>query len=103
MAERPGLRVRLFLDVQRHPADTSADAEVLRRFSHRFRTREWPGARLPELYYDPRSLCREAAKRSCLHAKCVLLDRRVALVTSANFAEAPQARNLHVAALIASA
>jgi phosphatidylserine/phosphatidylglycerophosphate/cardiolipin synthase-like enzyme len=103
MDERPGLRVRLFLDVRRHPTDTSLDSEVLRRFAHRFRTQEWPWERLPELYYDPRSLDREATKRSSLHAKCVVVDRRVALVTSANFTEAAQTRNIEVGALIRSA
>jgi hypothetical protein len=103
MAERPDLRVRLFLDVQRQPADTSSDTEVVRRFAHRFRTQEWPGESLPELYYDPRSLDREAVKRSSLHAKCIVVDRRVALVTSANFTEAAQTRNIEVGALIRSA
>jgi phosphatidylserine/phosphatidylglycerophosphate/cardiolipin synthase-like enzyme len=103
MEERPGLRVRLFLEVQRHPTDTSLPEELVRRFAERFRNQEWPGAKLPELYYDPRSLDREAAKRSSLHAKCVVIDRRVALVTSANFTEAAQTRNIEVGALIQSA
>jgi phosphatidylserine/phosphatidylglycerophosphate/cardiolipin synthase-like enzyme len=77
--------------------------ELVRRFAERFREQEWPGAKLPELYYDPRSLDREAAKRSSLHAKCVVVDRRVALVTSANFTEAAQTRNIEVGALIQSA
>jgi hypothetical protein len=100
MEERPGLRVKLFLDVQRHTTDTSLDAEVLRRFLHRFRTQEWPGERLPELYYDPRSLDLEAVKRSSLHAKCIVVDRRMAFVTSANFTEAAQMRNIEVGALV---
>ncbi len=56
MEERPGLRVKLFLDVQRPPGDMSLAEELLRRFQHRFRTQEWPRELLPELYYDPRSL-----------------------------------------------
>jgi phosphatidylserine/phosphatidylglycerophosphate/cardiolipin synthase-like enzyme len=102
MAERPGLRVKLFLDVRRHPTDACSDTELLRRFVHRFRTQEWPGEKLPELYYDPRSLGQETVKRSSLHAKCVVIDRRVALVTSANFTEAAQTRNIEVGALIRS-
>ena len=58
--------------------------------------------RLPELYYDPRSLDLEAVKRSSLHAKCIVVDRRVALVTSANFTEAAQERNIEVGVLIRS-
>jgi hypothetical protein len=100
MEERPLLRVKLFLDVQRHPTDTSLEGEVLGRFVHRFRTQEWPGERLPELYYDPRSLDLEAVKRSSLHAKCIVVDRQVAFVTSANFTEAAQTRNIEVGALI---
>ena len=99
MEERPGLHVKLFLDVQRQPADTSPPAELVRRFAHRFRTQEWPGEKLPELYYDPRSLDADAVKRSCLHAKSIVVDRRVAFVTSANFTEAAQMRNIEVGAL----
>jgi phosphatidylserine/phosphatidylglycerophosphate/cardiolipin synthase-like enzyme len=100
MEERPDLRVKMYLDVQRQPGDASLDVEVLRRFTLRFRTQEWPGEKLPEVYYDPRSLDQEALKRSSLHAKCVVVDRRVALVTSANFTEAAQRRNIEVGALI---
>jgi phosphatidylserine/phosphatidylglycerophosphate/cardiolipin synthase-like enzyme len=100
MSERPSLRVRFFLDVHREPGDTSFAEEVLRRFAQRFQTYEWPGGRLPELYYDPRSLNLEAAKRSSLHAKCIVVDRRIAFVTSANFTEAAQTRNIEIGALI---
>ncbi len=102
MAQRPGLVVRMFLDVQRSPGDVTPDAEVLARFVRRFRQAEWPGDRLPELYYDPRSLHPDAGKRSCLHAKCVVMDRRVAFVSSANFTEAAQVRNIEAGVLIHS-
>ncbi len=79
--ERPGLRVRLFLDVQHPPADTSLPEDLLRRFARRFREQEWPGEKLPELYYDPRSLELDGVKRSSLHAKCIVVDSRVAFAT----------------------
>ncbi|MGH9447380.1 MAG: phospholipase D-like domain-containing protein, partial [Terriglobia bacterium] len=100
MGERPSLRVRFFLNVHREPGDTSLAEEILRRFALRFQTHEWPGGRLPEVYYDPRSLDQEAAKRCSLHAKCIVIDRRTAFVTSANFTEAAQTRNIAVGALI---
>jgi phosphatidylserine/phosphatidylglycerophosphate/cardiolipin synthase-like enzyme len=102
MAENPALKVRLYLDVRRQPADATPDAELVARFARRFREHEWPGERLPEVYYDPRSLDVEAEKSSSLHAKCVVIDRQVALVTSANFTEAAQTRNIEVGALIRS-
>jgi phosphatidylserine/phosphatidylglycerophosphate/cardiolipin synthase-like enzyme len=100
MDERPTLKVKFFLDVRRGATDTSVPEELLSRFAERFWSQEWPGERLPELYYDPRSLDLEAAKRSSLHAKCTVIDRRLALVTSANFTEAAQTRNIEVGALI---
>jgi phosphatidylserine/phosphatidylglycerophosphate/cardiolipin synthase-like enzyme len=100
MEERPGLQVKLFLDVHRSLTDESRRDDVLRAFVRHFRTEEWPGERLPNLFYDPRSLEPVASKRSSLHAKCVVVDRRLALVTSANFTEAAQTRNIEVGALI---
>jgi phosphatidylserine/phosphatidylglycerophosphate/cardiolipin synthase-like enzyme len=73
---------------------------LLRRFAQRFCAQDWPGEKLPELHYDPRSLEVDAVKRASLHAKCVVVDRRMALVTSANFTEAAQTRNIEVGALI---
>jgi phosphatidylserine/phosphatidylglycerophosphate/cardiolipin synthase-like enzyme len=102
MDQRPALRVRMFLDVRRPHGDTSAESEIGQRFAHRFRTQEWPGTRLPAVYYDPRSLAAEPDKRSSLHAKCVVIDRQTAFVSSANFTEAAQVRNIEVGALVHS-
>lgn len=98
-----GLHARLYLDVHRGHQDTSLDSEVMRRFARRFVEQDWPaGFPLPEVYYDPRSLATEAAKRSSLHAKCVVVDRRVAFVTSANFTEAAQERNIEAGVVVRS-
>jgi phosphatidylserine/phosphatidylglycerophosphate/cardiolipin synthase-like enzyme len=84
--------------------DSSVDGEVVRRFARKFVERDWPeGFPLPELYYDPRSLAAESSVRSSLHAKCVVVDRQVALVTSANFTGAAQTRNIEVGAVVRSA
>lgn len=51
MQESPDLRVRLFLDIQRKPGNTSAPTELVREFVHRFRTSQWPVARpLPQVF-----------------------------------------------------
>lgn len=39
-------------------------------------------------------------KRSSLHAKCVVVDWRVALIPSAHFTEAAQTRDIEIGALI---
>lgn len=102
MDDNADLRVQMFLDVQRTYRDTSRESEVLRLFAERFRTTEWPGERLPEIYYDPRSLDAEASKRASLHAKCVVIDEQTAFVSSANFTEAAQERNIEVGVLVHS-
>jgi phosphatidylserine/phosphatidylglycerophosphate/cardiolipin synthase-like enzyme len=104
LAERmdllPELKVRMVLNVQRRHRDTTRDSELLREFAHKFKTADWPGRRMPEIYYDPRSLNMDADKRSSMHAKCIVVDRRVGFVTSANFTEAAQMRNIEVGAVI---
>ncbi|MCY2987319.1 MAG: phospholipase D-like domain-containing protein [Planctomycetota bacterium] len=42
----------------------------------------------------------DSSKRSCLHAKCVAVDREHAFVSSANFTEAAQERNIEVGLLL---
>jgi len=103
MAERPAVTARMFLDVQRRPGDTSASAEIVRRFAHRFQSEEWPlGTRYPEVFYDPRALSPARSKRAALHAKCVVADNEHVFVSSANFTEAAQERNVEVGLLVHS-
>lgn len=97
-----GLQVRMFLDVQRPHTDTTRDADLVRRFAVRFRSREWPGTRLPEVYYDPRALHMDRAVRASLHAKCLVVDERVAFVSSANFTPAAQVKNVEAGVLVRS-
>ena len=100
MDEEAELRVWLCLDISRKQSDTSLPQEIVRRFASNFQEKHWPGQRLPELYYDPRSLSESREKRSSLHAKCVAIDRRVAFLTSANFTEAAQQRNIEAGAIV---
>ena len=57
---------------------------------------------MPEVYYDPRALEMDKTKKSSLHAKCVVVDSASAFVSSANFTEAAQIRNIEVGVLIKS-
>lgn len=97
MEQLPDLRVQMFVNIGRPQNDTSHSSEIVRRFSRRFQTQEWPdGKRMPALYYDSRALATNARSRSSLHAKCVVVDHRHLFVTSANFTEAAQERNIEV-------
>lgn len=102
MAEVPDLRVRIFLHVGRDYRDTRHDSELLREFADGFRT-HWPGDRLPQVYYDPRALAAAGGERATWHAKCVLVDDEASFVTSANFTEWAQMRNVEAGVVIRDA
>jgi hypothetical protein len=103
MVARPALKVRMFLDIQRKPGDTSSSAELVRRFAHRFQSDEWPiGSPTPEVFYYPRALSSDRVKRAALHAKCVVADGEKVFVSSANFTEAAQERNIEIGLLLHS-
>lgn len=94
LAREPHLRVWCCLDIRRPFNDTSLADGLIRRFARDFVTLHWPWEPKPEVYYDPRSLDAPGTHRSSLHAKCVVVDQRAALITSANFTEAAQERNI---------
>jgi phosphatidylserine/phosphatidylglycerophosphate/cardiolipin synthase-like enzyme len=94
---REQLVVALRLDlVGPEPGSPLAD-EVLPQSPSRWYV---TGQRLPTVYHDPRSLAPEQGKRSSLHARCVVVDRQTALVSSANFTEAAHLRNIEVGTLV---
>jgi phosphatidylserine/phosphatidylglycerophosphate/cardiolipin synthase-like enzyme len=95
MAEVPNLAVTMCLDIQRAWNDPTPPADLVARFARDFRQKHWPWPTVPGLFYDPRSL-ETGDARASLHAKCVIVDRARALVTSANFTDAAQRKNVEV-------
>lgn len=104
MEARRDMRVRLFLDIQRGQGDTSIPSELVLRFANRFKEQQWPvGKPLPDVYYDPRSLAQDdSLKKACLHAKVVVVDDARVFISSANFTEAAQERNIEIGLLVNS-
>jgi len=100
MDEIPTLRVRIFLNVHRPDWPEATEQQILKHFIETFRTNHWPGQRLPELFYDPRSLLADPTERASLHAKCVVVDEERAFITSANFTEAAQERNIEAGVML---
>jgi phosphatidylserine/phosphatidylglycerophosphate/cardiolipin synthase-like enzyme len=100
MAAHPSLSVRMFVNIPRPHLDTRSTGEIVRAYVAGFVESEWPGERLPELYFDPRALSTEPGPRASLHAKCIVVDRRWSFITSANFTEAAQDRNIEAGVLI---
>ena len=100
MDQEPELAVRFFVNIHRGRRDTTLAEDLVRRFAHNFSTRIWPGERLPEVWYDPRSLELDPKKRAVLHAKVIVADGEWAFVTSANLTEAGHQRNVEAGVLL---
>jgi phosphatidylserine/phosphatidylglycerophosphate/cardiolipin synthase-like enzyme len=103
LERNPGLEVRMVVDIQRAFGDTTGEHDLVARYAAAFRREQWPGATLPTVFYDPRSVALDTEERSSMHAKCVVVDRSVALVTSANFTAAAQQRNFELGLLVRDA
>lgn len=92
-----GVKAKFCLDLSHwnRSSDALAPETLAKSAARLFLKSHWPfGAPLPELYYDPRSFEKDAA--SLLHAKCVVIDGKISLVTSANFTRSGQGNNLEV-------
>ncbi|HMR73755.1 MAG TPA: DISARM system phospholipase D-like protein DrmC [Polyangiaceae bacterium] len=88
----------LFLDIA-----TNEFGEEPKRYVDNFvknlLTKNWPfGAPFPTVYYYPPTIVN--GPYASLHAKCIVVDERKALVTSANFTDRGQTRNIEVGVLI---
>jgi hypothetical protein len=107
LAERmraiPDLHVVLCLNVARTWGDKTRADQLAAKFLAEFYEKHWPWTERPELRYDPRALSMETTQRASLHAKCLIIDRAAALVTSANLTEAAQQRNIEVGLLVRNA
>ncbi len=100
MDQIPTLRVRMFLNIKRTFGSQKSEIALVQEFAHTFQYRIWCGNRLPEVFYDPRSVAQTKGSKACLHAKCVIVDEQFLFVTSANFTEAAHERNLEAGILL---
>ena len=96
----PSLEVMLCLDISRRGTDTTRDQDLIARFAREFMEKYWSGRRTPKVYFDPRGLSVDAKTRAVLHAKCIVVDNRSALVTSANPTPAAYDRNIEVGVVV---
>jgi phosphatidylserine/phosphatidylglycerophosphate/cardiolipin synthase-like enzyme len=96
----PPLQVRLAVNVGRDGDFSTPEHQILTRFAEGFWQNHWPWPKRPGVYYDPRALSSDPAICASLHAKCIVIDDEIAFVTSANFTEWAQERNLEAGVLI---
>lgn len=100
MDAEPSLVVRVCANIHRTHRDETPSGTLIREFATRIRKDTWPGERLPDVFYDPRSLETDGHKRAVLHAKAVVIDGRWTLLTSANFTEAAHERNIEAGVVV---
>ena len=90
---------RFFVDVPQVDAATDGEAHLAMHLGG-FMASNWPfGSPRPRLYYDTRAL-QPGPPWCSLHAKCVVVDGARAFVSSANFTQRGQERNIEVGVLI---
>lgn len=98
MDQKPGLQTTLLLNITRDWRDATPADELVRRFTDELWNKGWPGARRPDVFYDPRSLL-PGRDKAVLHAKAVVADDSVAFITSANLTEKAFDENIEVGVL----
>ena len=90
---------RFFVDIPQIERHKVADAHLTRCFGA-FLAENWPfGEPRPRLYYDKRAL-KPGPPYHSLDAKCLVVDGAKAFVSSANFTQRGQERNIEVGVLI---
>ena len=102
MNECPEMRIDLYLDIPRNRNDTTLAGQLVAAYRHDFTTKQWPAGPLPTLYHHKPSLEADWKIRASMHAKVIVVDRKRALVTSANLTKAAQSKNIEVGTLIES-
>lgn len=100
------LDVRLFVDIDPAVSATGArqapSADAPARWWRQFQAEVWPETLPPpRAWFAPQTLGPDTdGAWSSMHAKCVVVDRRVWFLSSANFTRRAQTRNLELGAWI---
>jgi phosphatidylserine/phosphatidylglycerophosphate/cardiolipin synthase-like enzyme len=89
--------VSLFVEIPRANAGDDINQHVA-DWVNDFYLRVWRFSLRPTLYYDPRTV--QPGSEASLHAKCIVVDESSTLITSANFTDRGQTRNVEVGVLL---
>ena len=94
-----GVDARFFIHIQQPTEPLPDPGTYGNEAAREVMSQIWPfGAPHPRVYYDARALA--SYPRFNMHAKCVVVDGECALVTSANFTQAAQEKNLECGVLL---
>jgi hypothetical protein len=98
----PDFKVRFIVDLSHQRKHATEPLPVVaNRFKTNFLSDLWSGTREPEFWHDPRVFQEDDRKKAgVMHAKVVIIDSECALLTSANFTEAAQNRNIEAGTIV---
>ena len=98
---RAGVRVAIFLDLAEKARSPGGVEGLVLKAGQAFLRDNWAaGVPAPELYYYWKAVDPEEHEYASMHAKCVVVDCRRALVGSANFTSRARTRNVEVGVMI---
>jgi phosphatidylserine/phosphatidylglycerophosphate/cardiolipin synthase-like enzyme len=96
---RPELEVVLILNVPPDDKNGLYEDVAVDKCAKVFWKYQWPWAKRPAVFYDPRGPEKSPYLPACQHAKCILVDGATAFITSANFTESAHERNIELGVL----
>ena len=69
-------------------------------FARDFWNTKWPWSTRPKVFYDPRGTNEHARDRALQHSKCIVADLEHVFITSSNYTESGQLRNIELGVVI---
>jgi phosphatidylserine/phosphatidylglycerophosphate/cardiolipin synthase-like enzyme len=75
-------------------------ASAAAAFARDFWISRWPWKSRPKVFYDPRGVVERPLGRALQHAKCIVVDEQRVFITSANYTESAQQRNVELGVVI---
>ena len=69
-------------------------------FAKDFWGSKWPWSTRPKVFFDPRGVVEDPMGRALQHAKCIVADQEQVFITSSNYTESGQLRNIELGAVI---
>jgi phosphatidylserine/phosphatidylglycerophosphate/cardiolipin synthase-like enzyme len=96
---RPGLDIVIILNISPDDKNGIYEDAAVDKCAKAFWKYHWPWSKKPRVFYDPRGPEKTPDLPACQHAKCILVDGVTAFITSANFTESAQERNIELGVL----
>ena len=69
-------------------------------FARDFWANKWPWPSRPKVFFDPRGVAEHPMGRALQHSKCIVADLERVFITSSNYTESGQLRNIELGVLI---